>query len=122
MKRILVVDDETQVLDIVGRFLGKLGYDVFTTDSWETAMERFYEAPFDLALLDIHMPERDGFQIAKEMKTSRPDQKILIFTGLEPGEAYGYLSDANVDVNDILYKPFCFHKMRSVVEHTLCEG
>lgn len=118
-KRVLVVDDEKEILAILKRFLIRIGYEPFTTDSWETAMEHFYEESFDLAVLDVHMPERDGFQIAKEMKTAKPEQKILIFTGLDPSEAYGYLSHADVEVDDLLYKPFCFRKMQRVIEHTL---
>ena len=119
MKRVLVLDDEREVLSVLERFLESLGYEPFVTDSWETAMEHFYEEPFDLAVLDIHMPERDGFQIAKEMKTYKPDQKILVFTGLGPSEAYEYLSHVDVEVDDLLYKPFCFSRMKRVIEHTL---
>ena len=119
MKRILVVDDEKEILSILQRFFDKLGYESYTTDSWETALERFYDEAFDLVVLDVHMPGRDGFQIAKEMKVSKPDQKILIITGLDPGEAYKYLSEVDVDVCDVLYKPFSFGKMKKIITKTI---
>ncbi len=73
MKRILIVDDEKDILDFFKRFLTKIGLDPDITDSWEMALEKFHAEPYDLVILDVHMPGRDGFQIAKEMRKTKPE-------------------------------------------------
>ena len=77
MKKILVVDDEQEILNLFKRFLSRLGYDATVTDSWETALQKFADEVFDLIILDVHMPGKDGFQLAKEIKNAKPEQKIL---------------------------------------------
>ena len=119
MKKIMVVDDEQEVLSVFKRFLEKTGYEPTVTDSWEEALSKFSKERFDLIILDVHMPGRDGFQIAKEMKDKKPYQKIVIITGLDPGEAYGYLSSVDVDVNEILYKPFSIKKVTQMITRVL---
>jgi len=119
MKTILVVDDEKDVLTFFQRFLSKLGHEAVLTDSWETALEKFYDERFDLVILDVHMPGRDGFQIAKEMRQSKPDQKILIITGLSAGDVYKYFSSSEIDVTEILYKPFKIKKISAIISRIL---
>jgi DNA-binding NtrC family response regulator len=119
MKKILVVDDEKEILSFFKRFLKSLKYEPFVTDSWETAMDTFSKESFDLVILDVHMPGRDGFQVAKEMKDVRPDQQILIMTGLDAGEAYQYLRKTDVEVTEVIYKPFQLDKVRLIIEDIL---
>ena len=118
-KKILVVDDEQEILKMMERFISKLGYDVVVADNWESAIQAFSEDSYHLVILDVHMPGRDGFQIAKEIKIANPDQKIMIMTGLSAGEAYSYLASVEVDVNQILYKPFDINKLREIVTKLL---
>jgi DNA-binding response OmpR family regulator len=121
MKKILVVDDEVEVLNVFERFLDQLGYDPEVLDKWEEALELFQEEHFDLVILDVHMPGKDGFQIAKEMKELKPEQKILMITGLSAGDAYQYLSslDEEFDVNEVLYKPFTMKKVKKILTKIL---
>ena len=119
MKTILVVDDEKDILNFFHRFLSKLGHEAVLTDSWETALEKFNEESFDLVILDVHMPGRDGFQIAKEMRLSKPDQKILVITGLGAGDVYKYFSSSEIDVTEILYKPFKIKKASAIISRIL---
>ncbi|MFH1940826.1 MAG: response regulator [bacterium] len=119
MKTILVVDDEEDVLYFFRRCLTQFGYETVTADSWESALARFHEAVYDLIILDVHMPGKDGFQVAKEMREERPDQKILVVTGLGAGDVYKYFTSAGVDVNDVLYKPFSVKKVKAVISKVL---
>ena len=121
MKKILVVDDEVEVLNVFERFLDQLGYDPEVLDKWEEALERFQDEHFDLVILDVHMPGKDGFHLAKEMKDIKPDQKILMITGLSAGDAYQYLSslDEEFDVNEVLYKPFTMKKVKKILTKIL---
>ena len=115
MKRILIVDDEPVIVDVLQRILVRLGLDPVVADSVDMAMERFSRGYFDLVLMDVLMPEKNGYEIVKEMKLLRPNQKVVLVTGLraDTAEAEANLQDVNVE--DVLSKPFSFDKVRSVV-------
>ncbi len=118
-KKILVTDDEPDVLSILERILSSLGYVVKGADTWQKSLELFKAGLYDLAILDVHMPGKDGFHLAKEMREIRPEQKILIITGLGAGDVFKYFSDSEVDINGILYKPFSVNKVRQIVAEVL---
>ena len=119
MKSILVVDDERVMCEVLQRILTRLGYEIAVSDSWESALEMFSKKKFDLVLLDILMPRMNGYRIAKEMRQLKPDQKIVMVTGLCVHAALAYNRSTRIKVNDILIKPFTFDKLRSVVTKIL---
>ena len=119
MEKILVVDDELEILKIMRRFIVHLDYEPVVFDKWQEAMTEFSRHDFALVLLDVNMPDKDGFELAGEMKLEKPDQKIVIITGLGPGSAYKYLSTKDVQVDDILYKPFTFETMKTLFKKVL---
>ena len=118
-QRILVIDDDTQILNVLKGFLTHMGYEAIVTDSWEEGIRLFEKEEFSLIILDVHMPGRDGFQVARELKTKNTDQKIVIITGLQAGEVYKKLKATEVDFNAILYKPFTAQKMEEVLADLL---
>lgn len=120
-KRILVVDDEVEILEVLQRYLTKLGYEVETANGWESALTKYENSTYDLICLDVHMPGRDGFQIAKEIRANNLNQKIVIITGLSPSQVFQYFKENEVDLNDVLYKPFNFRKVKSILARVLCK-
>jgi len=118
-RTVLVVDDEESVLRILDRFLQQMGFAVEVCDSSEDALARFYQERYDLIILDINMPGKDGFQLAKEMRMIRPEQKILVITGLDAGQVFNHLLSTDADFDDILYKPFSFEKIQEVVGNVM---
>lgn len=117
--KVLVIDDEDSILTILNRFLSDLGFDVVIANSWEKGLESFFQSDYALIILDIFMPGRDGFELAKEMRLTRPNQKILIITGLDAGDVYRHLRAHEAEFSDILYKPFSFEKIKSVISAVL---
>ncbi len=103
---ILVVDDEEGILEIEKDMLVTQNYQVYTALSGEEALEIFStrSGEMDLVILDINMPGMGGYQCLVELKTIRPDLKVLIATG--------YAGDSQVKkviqagVADIIQKPF----------------
>lgn len=78
MKKILVVDDEPDVTFLVKQMLGKEGFKVVEANSGEEALEKIsYEKP-DLVLLDIMMPEMDGWEVSRKIKTDRSTQDTIV--------------------------------------------
>lgn len=119
MKTVLVVDDEQIVLDVLQRILNRLGYEVEITDSGSSALERFSDETFDLVLMDVLMPEKNGFEIAKEMKRVKPDQKIILVTGIGADAAAAQAMTERVGIDYVLSKPFSYEKVRTVVANAI---
>jgi CheY-like chemotaxis protein len=119
MKNVLIVDDEQVVLEVLQRILNRLGFKTVVTDSGKVALERFSVELFDLVLMDVLMPEKDGFEIAKEMRKIRPEQKIVMITGLGPDASVQQAHSNEITVNDILSKPFSFEKVKHVITNVL---
>ncbi len=117
MKRVLIVDDEPVILDVLQRILSRLGFDTAVADLGSSALKIFSRGMFDLVLMDILLPGNSGFEIAREMKQTRPGQKIVMITAIDKYRAITQSNDEGV--NGVLPKPFTFEMVKSVVEGVL---
>ena len=81
--KILLVDDEEQVVQVTGEILQSLGYEVVGRTSPHGALELFSSLPneFDLVLTDLTMPGLTGLELSERVKKIRPDIPIILFTG-----------------------------------------
>jgi PAS domain S-box-containing protein len=106
-KRILLVDDESSLAKAFDHLLGAKGYKVSAYDDPLAAAARFRDAPgkFDAAVLDYAMPALNGLELARQLRTSRPDLPILLLTGHQ--EAIPETELKRVTVHGILSKPEC---------------
>ncbi|MDI6728725.1 MAG: response regulator [Thermodesulfovibrionales bacterium] len=93
--KILVVDDEKNILKLYQAELEDEGYTVVTANSGREAMDIFESENPDMVTLDILMPDIDGIQILRQMKEKRPDIPIIMLT------AYDYRDDFSVWVSDV---------------------
>lgn len=119
MGTVLIVDDEKIVLDVLQRILARLGYTAIVTDSGESALKQFSEESFDLVLMDVLMPDRNGFEIAREMRQIRPDQKIVLVTGIGADAAAAQADSERICIDNILSKPFSYDKVKMIVKNAL---
>ncbi len=82
MHRILVIDDEKPILDVVQLALTGAGYKVEIAPDGQEGINKFDHGAFDLVITDIIMPEVDGKNVAKHIRTSdRPHTPIIGFSG-----------------------------------------
>jgi DNA-binding NtrC family response regulator len=78
---ILVMDDDLLVLDSLEDYLTDAGYDVVKASTARDALERVRETDCDVAVLDMKMPEMDGFQVAAMLRHIQPSLRVVMFTG-----------------------------------------
>ncbi|CAB1056897.1 hypothetical protein D1BOALGB6SA_1636 [Olavius sp. associated proteobacterium Delta 1] len=84
--KVLLVDDEKDFLDIMAERMGVWGMEVSTTTSAEDALKMVQEEPYDAVIMDLMMPEMDGFKALKLFKKTRPEVQIIFLTGNVPEE------------------------------------
>ncbi len=80
MVKILCVDDDPEFLRILGRMLEEKGYEVYLAESGKKALEMLKEVSPDLILLDIMMPELDGWETLREIKNTGSTTPVIMLT------------------------------------------
>ncbi len=78
--RLLVVDDEEVIRDVLQALLQREGYDVTTASDAAEALSRFDAEPFDVVLLDLMLPDRPGLEVLREIHRRDPDAVVVIVT------------------------------------------
>ena len=102
--RILFVDDELPLREVVSRLLSRRGLDVTTAGDAVAAVEMLRDQPFDLVLTDFHMPDMDGFELLAHVREHYPDTPAIMMTG-QSSVQHAVQAMANGAV-DYLPKPF----------------
>ena len=103
MKKILIVEDEMEIRNIVKLYLLKEGYDVTEAEDGEVAIKLFYEKPFDLVILDIMLPKKDGWSVLREIKKySSVPVMILSARDDDEDELFGF----EIGTDEYITKPF----------------
>jgi putative two-component system response regulator len=119
LARILVVDDDPLIVDVLTRFLSREGYSVVTAQNGIEALERVRFDQPDLILLDVTMPEMDGFTACRRLKDDERTALIPItmLTGLDDREHRTRGIEAGAD--DFLTKPFEHSILRARIRSQL---
>ena len=89
MARILIIDDEPQLLDMLGQTFEREGYDIVKASNGKEGIKLYRENPVDLIITDIIMPEKEGIETIFELRKDFPDLKIIAISGggrIEPEE------------------------------------
>jgi CheY-like chemotaxis protein len=120
-ERVLVIDDEKSVAQVVKRLLEPYGYSVIIAGDPADVLDRVQDgSSVDLLVTDYDMPLMNGLDLAREVKTARPDLPILLITGLSDDATPDRLRDAGVAA--VIDKPFTgsdlVGEVRSVLDRT----
>ena len=104
-EKILIVDDEADILEIVGYNLKKEGFDVFTAENGKKAIEVAIEVNPDLIILDVMMPEMDGIEACEKLRKI-PELSETVITFLTArGEDYSQVAGFDAGADDYITKP-----------------
>jgi two-component system response regulator ResD len=101
--RVLVVDDESMVRDVLARYLEQAGYQVSTADDGETALSVFGETQPDLVLLDLMLPMIDGFEVFRRMREGSSTPVIMLTAR---GDETDRVVGLELGADDYVTKPF----------------
>jgi CheY-like chemotaxis protein len=112
--RILLVDDDKQIRNIVSEFLSDIGYEVLSAGDGKEGMNVFLDSAFNLVITDLDMPKVDGLTFASYIKEKSPRIPVVLITG---GGFEGAGREDPVDF--VMHKPFALLDLKDTVQRFL---
>ena len=110
---LLVVDDELPILRVIERLAGKAGYDVVAASSGAEAMRALKRKPADLAMVDLRMPDVNGLDLLRQIRTSVPGCEVILMTAHAAVDSA--VEAIKLGAREYLTKPFDFDRLRQVL-------
>ncbi len=115
--KILVVEDEKDLLESIADGLRLSGYIVDTAMDGETAEDMCYVEEYDLILLDVNLPKKDGFQVLEEIRQYNKNVNIIMLTARS--EIPDRVKGLDLGASDYLIKPFHFEELEARIRSLL---
>ncbi len=116
-ERVLIVDDEKNIVSSLKNILGDEGYEVATAEDGLDALEMIQSDPPDLVLLDIWLPGMDGIEVLKTVKTYYPEIEVLVMSG--HGTIETAVKATKLGASDFIEKPFSLESLIQSIENAL---
>lgn len=117
--KILIVEDDPDVSEMLNAYFRVQGYDVFTVNWGEDGVRASQSVLPDLVILDIRLPDIDGYEVAKRLREDRRTQEIPIIFLTEKRERGDRLQGFEVGADDYITKPFDVQELRLRVRNAL---
>jgi two-component system cell cycle response regulator CpdR len=118
--RVLVVDDEASIRELLTRTLALTEYDVEAVADARSGLDRLRLGPYDLMIADLRMPVMDGLTLIREARRLQPTLKVIIITGYSTESSA--IEAVNLGVVGYLVKPFRVPQVLTAVARALGEG
>lgn len=115
--KILVVDDDRQLADVLAEYLNKLGYQVSTAYGGRQGLEMFERDDFQLVITDLMMPDMDGLELMEAVKRLDRGVMVLVVTGY--GTIESAVSAVKKGAYDFIPKPFKMEELEVIVRRAL---
>jgi len=113
MRRVLIVDDESDIVDLVGRIVRSMDYGVISAGNGTEALLAFKREQPDLVLLDVMMPQKDGWKVLQAIR-ERSDVPVIMLSAL--GSADDHVKGFGYGADDYISKPFDNRVVKSRIE------
>ena len=104
MSKLLIVDDESAIRTLIVKYTTYEGYEVEEAENGMQAVEKCKKEDYSLVILDIMMPELDGFSAGREIKKLHPNLPIILLSAR--GEEYDRINGFEIGADDYVVKPF----------------
>ncbi len=115
--KILAIDDQTVILDLIKAMCQNLGYQVDIAESGEKGLEMAKNETYNLILTDLAMPGISGLDVAREIRQINPNLPIILITGWEVNLSEDELASAGI--SKVLYKPFRIEQLLEIMQSYL---
>ena len=113
MKKILIIDDETGIVEEVKGYFEEEGFEVHTADTGKDGLRILEQERPHLVLLDMKLPDMSGLQILKAAKTQYPEMKVIVNTGYVDQQAIDEAERLGRDC--FLQKPFNLERLHEEI-------
>lgn len=117
MEKILVVDDEPSLREVLSIMLKQAGYSVISVNDGEEAVELVQKEIFDLVITDLRMPKIDGMEVLKAVKSASPETVVLIITAFATADSA--VEAMKQGAYDYLTKPFQVDEVQLIIRNAL---
>ena len=113
--RVLLVDDDDTLRDVVAEMLRSLGYEVVSAEDGSEALSIFEDGDgIHIVVTDILMPAMDGWELAHRIKAIKPDIPIIALTGVSPNEVFPQLNAKSIGY--ALFKPLRMNDLKDTLQ------
>ena len=109
--RILIIEDENDLREDIAKGLRLKGFSVDTSQDGQDGIDKIIDGSYDLAVVDINLPKKDGFEILQEISNENISVKILILSA--NSEIESKLRGFNLGASDYMVKPFHFDELEA---------
>ncbi|MEE8111572.1 MAG: response regulator, partial [Acidobacteriota bacterium] len=116
-EKLLIVDDEQGMRDLLSIMLRKQGYEVDVAESGEEAISRVTREEYDLLVTDISMPGLDGLTVLRRVREIAPELPTILITAYASTESA--IEALKLGAYDYIVKPFDVEEFKIVISHTL---
>lgn len=113
-KTVLLVDDDSDLLENTAFMVRSMGYDVVTAENGLEAVEKYKEIKPDLVIMDVKMPKMDGFDAFFKMKQYDSDAKVVLITAYSIDEKK-HLKAKSLSLLKTIPKPYDFETIEEIV-------
>jgi DNA-binding NtrC family response regulator len=120
LKKILIVDDDAKIRSTIAKILNEKGFQTDTASSGKDAIEKATTEEFDIAILDLMMPEISGMDVLIELKKIKPKTKIIMITGFATID--NAVQAIKKGASDYITKPFKVEDLDATIKRTFEEA
>jgi DNA-binding NtrC family response regulator len=117
MESILIVDDDVNLCQALNEELREVGYETEFVYDGDQALANLSTKIFDLILLDLKMPGKDGFDVLKEMNEKKIDSKVIVLTAY--ADVKSAIDSAKMGASDFISKPYDFDELLITIRKVL---
>ena len=116
-KRVLVVDDEQIICELLSKLLSKIGYDVIVAENGQDAVEKFSQNPtdIDLAIIDLSMPDMNGLETLSKLKSIDENITVLLSSGQD--DTITSVMGEDNPADGFLVKPYRVNQLEEAIRN-----
>jgi DNA-binding NtrC family response regulator len=115
--KILVIDDDPSIRNMLAIVLKKSGFDVTCTESGKTALEKLKKESFDLVISDIKMPDISGIDLLRKIKAISPEIPVILITAF--ASANDAVEAMKLGAEDYVTKPFNLDELKIIIDRAI---